>query len=240
MYPILFSIGPLNFYSYGFFISLSFITGYLIINLLFKKMKYNTDSLIDNCIVIFIVAIVISRITYYIIYYNQFDHWYKIFYLWQGGLISYGGIIGALLAFIFYYKKNIWKNLDILAVAFWAGLIFWRIGCMLAGDHPTINSNSWFAINNHVPTSLFESIGGLIGFIIFSYLYLRDFFTSGKLFALTLLTYGLIRLIIDQWRLDPKIGIFTNGQFAGLILSIIGLLILIDLIIRRKYGKKSV
>ena len=110
MYPILFSIGKINFYSYGFFASLAFIAGYLVIYQLFKKDGHKTDDLVDKCLLIFIAAVLVSRLAFYLVYHDQFNHWYELFYIWQGGMISFGGLLGGLISYGYFYKKNLWHN----------------------------------------------------------------------------------------------------------------------------------
>jgi len=240
MYPILFSIGSLNFYTFGFFVSLAFIAGFLVIYLLFKKdKKPNLDSLIDRFLIIMLSAIIISHVAYYLTYRDQFSSWLQILYFWQGGMISYGGFIGAILAYGWFYKRNLLHNLDILAIGFLIGMFFWRIGCTLTGDHPTISSNDWYAINNQMPSTLFESIGGLVGFIIASMIYLKNKLRVGLIFCLIISYYGLVRFIVDRWRLDPKIGDLTTGQLTGLVMIAIGLIALIGLKLYDRVRRKK-
>lgn len=234
MQPILFSLGKIHFYSYGFFASLAFITGFLIIEYFFRKRGKKTENLIDKLLVVFLIAILAARVSYFAVYYNQFNHWWEIFYFWQDGLISYGGLIGGLVTYAWIFRKNLRSNLDILAMAFLMGLFFWRIGCTLAGDHLTLISNDWFAINQHIPVTLFESISGLIGFFMAWIIVSKKILKNGYLFNFVIIYYGLIRFIIDQWRVDPMIGKFTTGQISGIVMIILGIIVISGLILYDK------
>lgn len=238
MHPILFSIYKLNFYSYGLFAAISLIAAYFMMKYLAQKRKLPTDKLLDNVLWVFAMGVILARIVYFIVYYNQFQSFWQLFYIWQGGLVSFGGIIGGLIAFVFLFRKNLLKWLDILAVSFLLGLFFWRIGCTLAGDHPAIYSNLWFAINHQIPITIFESIAGLLGFLIAYYFFNRKIIT-GIIFFATIGYYGLIRIIIDQWRLENTIIYNLHwGQIMGIIMLIVSTLAIITLILYDRFRKR--
>jgi phosphatidylglycerol:prolipoprotein diacylglycerol transferase len=54
----------------------------------------------------------------------------------HGGLVYYGGLIGAMLAgigYLYWKKLPVWKIADILAPSIALGSVFGRIGCLLNG-----------------------------------------------------------------------------------------------------------
>src|ERR1043166_7182536 len=56
----------------------------------------------------------------------------EAFAVWNGGLVFYGGLIGASLACILYVRRKkipLWKMADILAPSIALGYVFGRIGC---------------------------------------------------------------------------------------------------------------
>ena len=60
----------------------------------------------------------------------------EIFMIQHGGLVYYGGLIGATLAgFIYVHWKKLpmWKMADVLAPSIALGSVFGRIGCLLNG-----------------------------------------------------------------------------------------------------------
>lgn len=238
MHPILFTIGKTNFYSYGFFASLAFIAGYMVVHLIYQKEKQPTENLIDKILLVFIVGIIVSRLAFFIIYRDLFSSWWQVFYIWQGGLISYGGLVGGLATYILLFRKKLLHNLDILALAFLIGDFFWRIGCTFAGDHPTIATSSWLAINSHVPAPLLEGIGGLFGFVVFLIVYQKTRLKNGLLFSMIIFYYGLIRLIVDHWRIDSMVGNLTNGQFTGMVMMILGAIAILSMILYDKFAAK--
>ena len=59
-----------------------------------------------------------------------------LFEIWKGGLVYYGGLLGAIAAAVFFAHKrkiHFWKLTDICAVSAAAGLACGRIGCFLNG-----------------------------------------------------------------------------------------------------------
>lgn len=239
MHPILFSIKGINFYSYGFFVSMAFLTTYAMLLYLFKIRKIKTNFLFEKLFLIFLSGIIGARISYFVVYFNEITHWYDLFKIWEGGMISFGGIVFGFLAFLFLFKKNIWLVLDSSIVAFLAGATVWRMGCFMAGDHPGIFSTAWYAINYEVPAILFELILSSVGFIISYYLFRKNIFKNGYLFFIFWSWYGLERIFVDSFRADPLYFSLRGGQIAGIMMIFTGLIGLIILITKYKNKEKN-
>jgi phosphatidylglycerol---prolipoprotein diacylglyceryl transferase len=237
MHPILFTIGGVNFYSYGFFVAMSFFVTYLVFLKLTIDKKFADKLLFEKMLMVLAAGIIGARIMYFILYHQEFSHWYDIFKLWQGGMVSFGGILGGIIAFGIIFKRKLWEYLDIFGVSFLAGAAVWRIGCFMAGDHQGIFSNSWYAINHQVPAILFEIAGSLLGFILFFVLYKKNIFKNfGYLFFSVWIWYGAERLIVDHFRLDPLIWGLRSGQIAGIVMMILGIIGIIYLKFFKREG----
>lgn len=239
MKPILFNVGNYHIYSYGFFAGLAFIFGFLSVEKLSKYKKIYEDSLYFKLLILTILSMIFARISFYVFYSDQFNNWTQMFYFWQPGLTSFGGIIGAAFAINILFKNNKIKWFDIFSISFLLGLFFWRIGCFLSGDHPQVLSNAWYSIDGELPVILLESILGLIGYFIFLKLYRITKYADGIYFFAVIAYYGVIRLFVDQFRLDPP-GPFELhwGQIIGIIFVIISLIGIIMLKIAKR-GKND-
>ncbi|MDI6732534.1 MAG: prolipoprotein diacylglyceryl transferase [Planctomycetota bacterium] len=82
----------------------------------------------------FLTAILSGRFIHLLLHRNEYD--WHIFYVWQGGLVFYGGVILAVIAIIVYLKNRkipILKTGDLLMPVILLGLAFGRIGCFLNG-----------------------------------------------------------------------------------------------------------
>ena len=110
------------------------------------KVGVSRERLQDLAIVIFLVGIAGARVVYMWQYKDDFPDKSPIglvksfFQIWNGGIVIYGGMIGATLGYVaFYYlvlKKyriNTWKLADAVAPLIALGLAVGRIGCYLNG-----------------------------------------------------------------------------------------------------------
>lgn len=221
----LLNLGPVKIYTYGFFATLGFIFAFLIFYSLAKKEKLPTESLFEQAFLILVGGIIGGRLSYYWLYPDQFTSFNEIFYLWQGGLTSYGGFIGGLITAYFIFRKKFSVWFDLIAVSFWGGLFFWRIGCFLVNDHPGKLNNSFLAIGGRLPYSLLESIFGLVGLAVFYWLYQKNKLSRGYYFWLTVIAYSAGRFLLDFTREDPVYWLgLSAGQITSVVLLFIGLL----------------
>ncbi len=61
----------------------------------------------------------------------------RILFLWQGGLVMYGGLIGGILAGAWSARRHgldLWNSFDTALIASFVGLAVGRWGCLLVGD----------------------------------------------------------------------------------------------------------
>src|SRR3990167_8507296 len=160
MAPILFSIGKINFYTHGLLIALGAVVGGGISFSLAKKKRLKRKFLLDALIYSIFAGIVGARLTYIILYYGQFTNWQEVFFIQDGGLVSFGGIFFGFLTGYFLLKKrreNILAWFDLGIISLFYGWTIGRIGCFLAGDIPGIESSSVIALNRQIPVALLEA-----------------------------------------------------------------------------------
>ncbi len=241
MYPILFSIGKINFYSYGLFAAISVIAVYFLMYKLSKMKKLDNKDLFDKVLIVFISGLIISRISYFIVYNYQFNVWQEIFFIWNGGLTSYGGIIGGLIAFIIVFNKDSYKWLDIAAISFLLGSSIWRIGGYLSGGNPGILSDSFIAFSGRIPIVLIESLITFIALLFIYSFYKYKNIKPGILFWVIFGFYGIVRVATDYFRdYSYHIGVLRLGQIIGLIIFIISVVAFFYMILydKNKKGRK--
>ena len=106
--PVAFSIFSLDFRWY----SLSYIFGILAGWVIAKKILLNTEELkikFDDYISFLILGIILGGRLGYVIFYN-FDYYsnniIEIFKIWQGGMSFHGGLLGVIIASIWFAKRN--------------------------------------------------------------------------------------------------------------------------------------
>lgn len=92
---------------------------------------------IDMAIWAFIFSLVGARAIHVLQLYGYYlDHPLEVFALWRGGLVAYGGMIGAAAAGALYLrakKQPVGAFADAAAPAVWLGAALTRIGCFMNG-----------------------------------------------------------------------------------------------------------
>ena len=195
-----------------------------------KKAKKDADHIYNLVAYIVIGLIIGGRLTYVLAHLKDFTNILDIFKIWEGGLIFYGGLIGALLAASIYLKKNklnFWKYLDILAPYTALGIAIGRIGCFLNGCCHGLKTNVPWAIYHlgelRHPTQLYSSLNALIIFLILRKVKKKF---NGQIFLLFLLLYSATRFVIEFFRYyEFRIFSLTGSQIISIILFIIALIL---------------
>jgi phosphatidylglycerol:prolipoprotein diacylglycerol transferase len=160
----------------------------------------------------------------------------------HGGLVYYGGLIGASLACILYsaWKKlPLWRLADILAPSIALGYFFGRWGCLMNGccyGRPT--TMPWgirFPVGHETypnfvhPTEIYDSLLNLGLYVFLAWLYRRKKF-DGQVFAIYLICYAVTRSFVEFYRGDytPEHYLFglTPAQMVSGGTIIVGLLLL--------------
>jgi prolipoprotein diacylglyceryl transferase len=106
--PVIFKLGFLQLRWYGLFFVGSFVVGYLLIKKIFISEQKDAKSLDDLLLYTLFGAITGSRIVHCLFYEPSYylSHPIEILYVWKGGLASHGGMLGVLLVFYIYAKKQ--------------------------------------------------------------------------------------------------------------------------------------
>lgn len=247
MYPILFRIGPINIYAYGFFVALGIVTGAIlcILKVRNSNIEISFEQAADLFFYTILSAIVGSRLLFVLINLKPFlRNPLDIFRIWQGGLIFYGGLTLAVGVSIWYMKRHqlpIWKLADLVSPPIALGLFFGRIGCFLAGccygketslfwGVVFTKANSLARLNVPLhPTQLYDAANGLALFLFLSWFEKKKGF-DGEIFSLFLLLYSVGRFFVECLRDDPR-GFFfretlSTSQGIGILLAITSLFML--------------
>jgi phosphatidylglycerol:prolipoprotein diacylglycerol transferase len=229
MYPIIWSFGPINIYSHGLMMALGALIGGVLLYFLARRKNLPTYFILDLILFSMLAGLVGARLLFFLLYLNQFDHWYEVFFVWWGGLVSFGGLFAGLLTAALYLKnkqQSVWQWFDLSIAGILVGWAIGRVGCFLTGDV--------MGINNY-PVTLAESgwclvAAGLCLALIFQK---RWTLKPGMIFSIGLGLYGLGRLIIDFLREENIIFWRLNLNQWGDIL-VLALAIIFFFIIMKK------
>jgi len=248
MHPILFHIGPFALHSYGVFVAMAFLSAMGLALREAGRVGEDPEKILDLCFYVLVAAIAGSRILYVVVNWPTFEQDpVEIVRIWHGGLVFYGGFIGAFIAAWWYIrskKLSFLKTADILAPSIAFGQFVGRIGCFCAGCCYGKPSNlPWAVVFTDPeslaprgiplhPTQLYSSLNGLLIFALLVGLRRIKSF-DGQLFWSYVLLYAVTRSIIEIFRGDPR-GMFFGGaistsQLLGSIMAAVAIVMLIVL-----------
>ncbi|HOC56913.1 MAG TPA: prolipoprotein diacylglyceryl transferase [Verrucomicrobiota bacterium] len=219
MHPIAFEWGGLSIHWYGVMVALGFLAGLWTASRRAPRTGIAAEQILDLGPWLIVGAILGARALYVISYWRESfagQPLWEIFAIWQGGLVYYGGLIGASLACMLYarWKKlPLWRVADIMAPSVALGYVFGRIGCLLNGccygracalpwaiQFPPGNPLNPPAYPVH-PTEVYESLLNLVFYAALAWLYRRKKF-DGQVFAVYLVGYALLRSLVELFRGD--------------------------------------
>jgi phosphatidylglycerol:prolipoprotein diacylglycerol transferase len=263
MHPILFEIPGLNFKvrAFGVMVALGFLLGSWILGRLAARYGHDPKgdpqryASITSWIVIGVILG--ARLMYVVVETLQgsqvgqgfLEDPLSIFYVWQGGLVMYGGMLGAIGFGMF----RAWQlgvapvhALDLGLVAGFVGQAIGRVGCLLVGDdHGKVVPEGWswlpFPITLRVPDPLpEESLFGLqnaglqlwatqplmslkallVAFIGWQMLKHRKY--AGQVSLVVLLSYSVLRFGVEMLRGDSVRGLwFGNSISTSQLVSLV-------------------
>lgn len=136
MHPILFAIGSFYIGTYGLMLALGMLAGAAVAMWRAKQLGLPLDRLMDLIFLTVLAGLLGGRITYIVVYFDEFLRAPMAMILSREGFVFLGGVIGGALAVAFLVRRfrlPFWRVADVLASALPLGHAFGRIGCFMAG-----------------------------------------------------------------------------------------------------------
>jgi len=144
VHKIAFQIGSLTIHWYGVLVALGFLAGLWTASRRGLKEGFAPEKVFDAGVWLILGTVIGARALYVISYWDKLMEaprfpsmpWTEIFMVQRGGLVFYGGLIGASLATVLYAYKNklsLWRFADTLAPSIALGYVPGRIGCLMNG-----------------------------------------------------------------------------------------------------------
>jgi phosphatidylglycerol:prolipoprotein diacylglycerol transferase len=238
--------------------SLAYITGIVAGWILAKKI-FISDSeqkeKFDDYISYAIIGIIVGGRLGYVLFYN-FNYYINnltdIIKIWQGGMSFHGGLIGIVIASIWFGKKNNQNSFlytDIISLVAPIGIFFGRISNFINSELYGIETDVSWAVKfikvdnlwrHH--TQLYEAVlEGIILFLILMYFKKKGFLKhKGLISGLFLIFYSVFRFIIEFLRVpDEQLGYLFFNLTMGQIISILFFLTGSYLVFKKYETKKS-
>lgn len=204
-------------------------------------------KVLDLSLVLMIAALVGSRLFH--VFYENPEYYQndpkKIFFLWDGGFVFFGGAFLAFFSAWVYFKvtrtENRGEYFDTFAPVLAFAYGFGRIGCFLAGCcYGGVCALPW-AVNGRHPTQLYALLWESAALMILlgvekvprteRPIFLRR---SGDLFVLWVALHTSGRLLMESYRDD-----FRGQTFAGLSISTLFCLLLLVAVILLFFRKRK-
>ncbi|MDX2035414.1 MAG: prolipoprotein diacylglyceryl transferase [Isosphaeraceae bacterium] len=249
MRQILFEIPgtPIKLFGFGTMLMLAFIGSMWLAARRAKREKLDPELIYDLAIWLFLGGLFGARLFFIIQYWHRMDSIWEVFEIWKGGIVFYGSVIGAAIAFVIYQRLRrfpILAMLDVIAPSAALGIAFGRIGCFLNGccwgdrcegipwavtfpsrsspwasqvDQGLIAITADRSLPIH-PTQLYSALDGLLLLILLSARYpIRK--RDGEIFGILLLAYPITRFLIEQLRNDE--GAIYAGMTISQVISVL-------------------
>lgn len=242
---IAFKLGPISLHYYGIIMALSLLLGILAAKFICEKIykEFDADMVYEIAPYLIMGAIFGARLYYCIM---SFDYYLQnpveIIQIWQGGLSIHGAIIGGLIVGVLYAKRHklpILKLCDIFSYGLILGQALGRWGNFFNSEafgRPTENflklyipiykrPLEYLGVDYFHPTFLYESVLNICIFLILFFVVrklAKD--KDGIIFFSYLILYSVVRILIEQVRIDSILNVFgiPIAQIISLLFIIIG------------------
>lgn len=236
--PVLVNLGPFEIRYYGLVYVIGFLLAYFILKILAKngKIKNINSRKVDDLIIYLIIGVIVGARIFEILFYEPafyFSNPLEMFMIWHGGLSFHGGLVGIIIATLFFCKKNkvkFYDLADVLVIPAALMLGFGRIANFINGElWGTITNVPWCVKFQGVegcrhPSQIYEALKNFFIFFVLIFLNKNKAkykLKKGTIFWIFVLLYGILRFITNFWRDDPRILGISMGQFLSLIMIVV-------------------
>ncbi len=225
-------IGPLSISTHSLLIAIGILIAYL---LWYKQVEKNnlSKNIAENVVLVGVLGGILgARLLYVLLNLQLYANIIDIAKIWEGGLVSFGGMIGGVLAaigYILYKKQSVMPWLNNVMPYLLLGWGIGRLGDFLSwSEIGTPTSVPWAItaqgdIPRH-PAQLYSTIILISVFFLLRWLATKPAWKQ-RIWSVGLIMYGTFRFLIEIIRDYPDSEyIFSYRSFAQLIsLFLVGL-----------------
>lgn len=221
MYPSLSLFGE-SLSTYLILISLIYTMA--IFYVLKRTAIYQIDRVkaLDTAMIVMLIGFLGARLFH--VFYEEPSYYledlFRIFYIWQGGFVYFGGAIAAFIGVKFYCRKkqiSFESILDLYAPIIILGYAIGRVACLLGGccygdtcDLPwAIQYPNGVEAPAHIdlhPTPIYASLFALVHYFVLIRLESTKkwIHKSGDLFFMAVMLHSIGRLLMESFRGDYR------------------------------------
>ena len=208
-------IGNYSIHLYGVVIALGLMLPYIYGCRRGKEFGIKVDDITDGVLCIVPFAVLCARLYYCIFEWEKYkDNLLSIFYIWEGGLAIYGGVIGAAIGVIVFSKIKkirVGAVLDITSLGFLIGQSMGRWGNFFNREAFGAETDSFLRMGllntrtnvtpYYHPTFLYESLWNVLGLVILHRISKKRQY-DGQIALMYVAWYGLGRTFLEGLRMD--------------------------------------
>jgi len=238
MHSVLFDIGPLTLYTYGFILAVSFLVSIWVAAWRAGKFGFTRDSVYDSVFPVLISALAGAKLFYLAIEWDEFLRGLAagpgaVISLLRGGLVYYGGVLGGSAGAVLWLWRRKLPVLgfgDMAAPALAIGHALGRIGCFFNGccyGRPV----AWGIVLPELsdglprhPVQLYEAGGSLLIALALLARGVPRPERRGEILGTYLASYSILRFALEYLRDDPR-GPVVLGLSIAQLMSAVALLI---------------
>ncbi|HLD16344.1 MAG TPA: prolipoprotein diacylglyceryl transferase [Coxiellaceae bacterium] len=245
--PVAFQVGPLKVHWYGLMYLVGFVAAWLLGTWRAKRPNSGwTQEQVSDLIFYGAMGAVLGGRLGYVIFYNFSFYLHSpidIVKIWDGGMSFHGGLIGAIIAFVFFARhthKNFFTVLDFVGPLVPPGLAAGRLGNFINGElWGRITDRPWGMVfpsgglaPRH-PSQLYECfLEGIVLFVVLWWFSAKPK-PRGAVTGLFLVVYAMFRFLVEFVRQpDAQLGFvawgwMTQGQWLSLPMGVLGVIVLV-------------
>jgi phosphatidylglycerol---prolipoprotein diacylglyceryl transferase len=261
MYPVIFQTDlfgllsePWSLHTYGLLIAAGFLLAMMMAKRQAEREGEDPDRIVDLSFYVLLAGLVGSRVVFILTKLEDYTrNPIEIVMFWRGGLVWYGGFIGAALFMLYYtrrYQVSFLKFTDIIIPYMALAHAFGRLGCVAAGccfGRPAeglpwaiqfpIGSMAHHQqqIDNLIgmtapslpvhPTQLYEA--GFEMLMFWLLLLVRPHKrVHGQLFLMWMAIYPIARSFIEIYRGDKERGVYgllSTSQYISIVVGLVAI-----------------
>lgn len=219
------TFGPVTIQVWGFFVALGMLVGMWLLSNTAKKQNLNPLVLREIGFAMIIAGLIGARLGHVFLYEPAYflAHPIDILKVWHGGMSSYGGFAGAIVAFFWGAKKykldkKLWPK--VADVMVWPSIVGWaigRLGCLAIHDHLGAHSTCPLAIMTPTGPRLEMTLLELIGLLPLAmglWLTRKRTWAPGTRLVIMGVYYSLLRFVLDFYRATDLV--VSDTRYLGL------------------------